>query len=123
MADAEQQFVDLIFCASKKYTSWDPEVIVTVGDYGRITQGKTGLVFWRKNWGIFLKEGNIYKDQLAEKYDIPAPQEHGIDSIEGISWIMSKNVKEVDISTEILVWVFLFSQNFRNQNHSGPHFG
>jgi hypothetical protein len=71
MTGAERQFVDLIFRASKKYASWDPEVIVEVGDYGRITQGKTGLAFWRKKRGIFLKEENIYKNGLAA-----APSNH-----------------------------------------------
>ena len=99
--DAERQFVDLIFRASKKYGSWDPEVVIVVGDYGRITQGRSGLAFWRKNRGIFLKDGNIYEDGLAEKYDIPTPQEHGADSTEGISWITSENAKEVEITAEI----------------------
>jgi hypothetical protein len=106
MPDAERQFVDLIFRASKKYASWDPEVTVAVGDYGKITRGKTGLAFWRKKRGIFLKDGNIYADGLAEKYDIPTPEEHGVDATEGLSWITSKNAKEVDIAAEISAWVF-----------------
>ena len=101
MPDPERQFVDLIFRASKKYGSWDPEVAVAVGDYGRITRGKTGLAFWRKKRGIFLKDGNIYEDGLAEKYEIPTPEEHGVHSTEGMSWITSKNAKEVDIAAEI----------------------
>jgi hypothetical protein len=48
-----------------------------------------------------LKEGNIYNDGLAEKYDIPTPQEHGVDSTERISWITSENAKEVEITAEI----------------------
>ena len=103
MPDAERQFVDLIFYASTKYGSWDPEVTIAVGDYGRVTRGETGLAFWRKNRGIFLKEGNIYEEGLAEKYNIPAPEERGVDSTEGISWITSNNAKEVDISAEISV--------------------
>lgn len=101
MPDAERQFVDLIFRASKKYASWDPEISVAVGDYGQITRGKTGLAFWRKKRGIFLKEGNIYEGELAEKYDIPTPTEHGVDATEGISWITSKNAKEIEIAAEI----------------------
>jgi hypothetical protein len=103
MPDAERQFVDLIFYASAKYGSWDPEVTVAVGDYGRITRGKTGLACWRKRQGIFVKDGNIYEDGLAEKYNIPTPEEPGVDSTrtEGISWITSNNAKEVDITAEI----------------------
>ena len=99
--DAERQFADLIFGASKKYGRWDPEIAIAVGDYGRITHGKMGLSFWGKKRGIFVKDGNIYEDGLAEKYDIPTPQEHGVDSTEGISWITSENAKEVDITAEI----------------------
>jgi len=99
--DAERQFADLIFHASQKYGSWDPEVAIAVGDYGRITQGKRSLVFWRKKQGIFVKDGNIYEDGLAEKYEIPTPQEHGVDSTEGISWITSENVERVEITAEI----------------------
>jgi len=105
MLDAERQFVDLIFRASKKYASWDPEVVVAVGDYGRITRGKTGLAFWRRKRGIFLKEGNIYEDGLADTYEIPAPQEFGVDATEGISWITSRNAKEVEITAEMSAWV------------------
>jgi len=105
MLDAERQFVDLIFCASKKYASWDPEVVVAVGDYGRITRGKRGLAFWKRKQGIFLKEGNIYEDGLADKYDIPSPQEFGVDATDGISWITSKNAKEVEITAEMSAWV------------------
>ena len=101
MPDAQRQFVDLIFRASRKYANWDPEVSVAVGDYGRITRGKSGLAFWREKQGIFVKDGNIYDDGLAEKYDIPIPEEHGLDATEGVTWITSKNAKEVDISTEI----------------------
>ena len=105
MLDAERQFVDLIFRASKKYASWDPEVIVAVGDYGRITRGKTGLAFWRRRQGIFLNEGNIYEDGLADTYDIPAPQEFGVDATEGISWMTSRDAKEVEITAEMSAWV------------------
>lgn len=113
MPDAERQFVDLIFRASAKYGSWEPEVTVAVGDYGEITRGKTYLAFWRKSQGIFLKHGNIYEEGLAEKYNIPASEERGVDSTEGISWITSNNAKEVDISAEISAYVFRFFFCFR----------
>ncbi|KAJ7606041.1 hypothetical protein FB45DRAFT_951692 [Roridomyces roridus] len=72
MQNSERTYVELLFRASRKYASWDPEMEVKVGDWGRITQGKRGLLFWRKN-GTFLREGNIYDDGLAEKYGIPKP--------------------------------------------------
>ena len=98
MPDTQRQFVDLIFRASHKYASWDPEVPVAVGDYGWITRGKTGLAFWRKKQGIFMKDGNIYDDGLTEIYDIPTPEEYSVDATEGISCITSK---EMDIAAEI----------------------
>ncbi|KAJ7910552.1 hypothetical protein B0H13DRAFT_2232894 [Mycena leptocephala] len=66
MANSERTYVDLIFRATKKYASWDPE--------GRITKGPRGLFFWRKN-GTFVREGNIYSDGKADKYGIAAPVE------------------------------------------------
>ncbi len=66
MPDAEQQFVDLIFCASKKYASWDPEVIAEVGNYGRITRGKMGLAFWRKRQ-YFLEERKYLEERFSEE--------------------------------------------------------
>ncbi|KAF8157146.1 hypothetical protein B0H34DRAFT_489190 [Crassisporium funariophilum] len=100
--DSERVFVDLLFRASKKYASWDPEVAVHVGDYGRITQGRAGWAFWRKRQGIFVKEGNIYTDGHAEKCEIPAPVEHGADSdSEGQTWITSKNATQVELDAGI----------------------
>jgi len=98
MLDNERLYVDLLFRASgKKYASWDPEVPVEVGDWGRITKGDPGWAFWRKRRGIFIKEGNIYKDGKAEEYDIPAPEEHGADALKGVTWITSDNTRECSI--------------------------
>ncbi|KAJ7616622.1 hypothetical protein FB45DRAFT_934596 [Roridomyces roridus] len=102
MRNSERTYVELLFRASRKYASWDPEMQVKVGDWGRITQGKRGLLFWRKN-GTFLKEGNIYADGLAEKYGIPKPtatgasEENGERAERGESWIVSKNAVQVDV--------------------------
>jgi hypothetical protein len=60
MKNSERLYADLVFIVSRKYASWDPEIQVEVGDYGRITSGKRRFpMFWRKQ-GIFVKEGNIY---------------------------------------------------------------
>ncbi|KAJ6589269.1 hypothetical protein B0H19DRAFT_1058304 [Mycena capillaripes] len=40
------------------------KIVVRVVDYGRITCGRRGLLFWRKN-SIFVREGNIYDDGKA----------------------------------------------------------
>jgi hypothetical protein len=98
MLDSERLYVDLLFRVSKKYASWDPEITVEVGDWGRITTGYTGLAFWRRGRGTFLKEGNIYTDGKAEAHDIPRPKEFGADATEGVNWIISQNVEECDVS-------------------------
>ena len=56
-----QQMQNVIFRASKKYGSWDPEVVnVTVGDYGRITRaGKVGSGILEEEAGDF-SEGRKY---------------------------------------------------------------
>lgn len=96
--DSERKYVDLIYAACRKYASWDPEIVVRVGDFGRITKGRVGLAFWRRKKGIFLKHGNIYEDGRAEKFGIPRPREYGVEATEGNTWIVSKNAKEAEIS-------------------------
>ncbi|KAJ7706852.1 hypothetical protein B0H17DRAFT_918866 [Mycena rosella] len=100
MLNSERTYVDLLFRASRKYASWDPEIVVKVGDWGRITRGR-GLVFWRKN-GTFLKEGNIFDDGKAKAHGIPEPVEYdGGESSEGEMWVVSQNAKQVDVATSI----------------------
>ncbi|KAJ7910557.1 hypothetical protein B0H13DRAFT_2486459 [Mycena leptocephala] len=77
----ERTYVDLIFRATQKYASWDPEIAVKVGDWGRITKGPRGL-FWRKN-GTFVREGNIYSDGKADKYGIYRSQEVDVSACAG----------------------------------------
>jgi len=97
--DSERRYVDLLFRASKKYASWDPEVVVEVGDWGRITTGRSvWWSFWRRGRGIFLKEGNIYKDEIAQKYEIPLPKERGADASHGVTWITSENALDWSVS-------------------------
>lgn len=99
MLDSERLYVDLLFRASKKYASWDPEVVVRVGDYGRISVGRTGFRFWQRNKGTFLKEGNIYDDGQAKTYKIPEPNEYGADATaKGDMWIVSENAEAIDVS-------------------------
>ncbi|KAF7366609.1 hypothetical protein MSAN_00918700 [Mycena sanguinolenta] len=103
MRDSERTYVDLIFRASKKYASWDPEIPVKVGDYGRITQGRRQLLFfWRtQRNGMFLKEGNIFENGKAEEYKIPEPVEHGHEASEGETWVVSQNAEQVDVSVAV----------------------
>ncbi|KAF7334479.1 hypothetical protein MVEN_02277400 [Mycena venus] len=77
--------------------SWDPEITVEVGDYGRVTQGRRNWIFWRKNGTRFLKEGNIYADGKAAEHGVPEPTENGADS-EGEAWVTSENATRIDAS-------------------------
>ncbi|KAF7337828.1 hypothetical protein MVEN_02005700 [Mycena venus] len=102
MLSSERTYVDLLFRASRKYASWDPEALdflVKVGDWGRITKGRRGLAFWRKN-GTFLKEGNIFSDGKAKMFEIPDPIEYGSGS-EGETWVVSQNAQQVDVSSSV----------------------
>ncbi|KAF8144962.1 hypothetical protein K438DRAFT_2028961 [Mycena galopus ATCC 62051] len=96
MLDPERTYMDLIFRATKKYGAWDPEITVKVGDYGKISRGPRGLAFWRKN-GTFVRQGNIYTDGKAERFDVPAPAEYGREA-EGQTWITSLNATQMDAS-------------------------
>ncbi|KAF8908530.1 hypothetical protein CPB84DRAFT_1959176 [Gymnopilus junonius] len=83
MPASERLFVDLIVRSSHKYPNWDPEVSR------------------KKPIGVFLKEGNIYEEGIAEKYDIPKPVEHGVDSTEGTTWVTSRNAQQVSVDADI----------------------
>jgi len=97
MFDSERKYVDLIFNASKKYASWDPEVKMDVGDWGRMTYEPKGM---GRRIGIFLKEGNIYEDGQAILYGIPSPKEYGADMSEGATWITSENAQQQEFSAD-----------------------
>lgn len=115
MSRSELQYVALLYRASSKYASWDPEVEVQVGDWGRLTSGKRGVAFWRSQFwnprGIFLKEGNIYKDGQAEEYDIPLPIERTIGSAHGITQIASNNAIKCDIEVAAQAYVAFMYYN------------
>ncbi|KAJ6589266.1 hypothetical protein B0H19DRAFT_1367675 [Mycena capillaripes] len=98
MRSSERTYVDLIFRATNKYARWDPEIVVRVGDYGRITRGRRGIFFWRNN-GTFMREDNIYDDGKAAEHEIPDSVEYGRESKEEtLDWITSQNATRVDSS-------------------------
>lgn len=106
-SNAERQFVRLISDVSNKYASWDPEIPIDVGDFGRITNGRTGLFFWRRR-GTFLKEGNIYANGQVEKFGITLPQEYGAQAEEGgVAWVASENATKIDFDASIASYVSL----------------
>ncbi|KAJ7655456.1 hypothetical protein B0H17DRAFT_1146446 [Mycena rosella] len=76
--DSERKYADLIFCASRKYASWDPEI-----------------TFFR----TVRKEGNISADGKAKAHGIPEPIEYdGGESGEGETWVVSQNAEQVDVT-------------------------
>lgn len=46
---------------------------------------------------MFVKEGNIYKDSIAEKYGIPLPRVLGEENPNGLTWVTSLNARDMDI--------------------------
>jgi hypothetical protein len=103
--NSEEQYIRLIHEASNKYANWDPEQPVRVGDWGDFV--KAEVQPWWESWfggsnqGIFKKQGNIYDDNIAEKYGIPKPTERGADSeASGITWLTSSNTAELSESGE-----------------------
>jgi len=74
---------------------------VDVGDWGRITAGETGWAFWRRKQGTFVKEGNIYTDGIADRHGIPKPIDFGEDAAGGLTWVVSQNAEEMDISGNV----------------------
>ncbi|KAF8156490.1 hypothetical protein K438DRAFT_1910089 [Mycena galopus ATCC 62051] len=87
-----------------KYASSDPEVVVRVGDWSRITQGKRILIFWRRKdtfcWKEDILEDNIDLDGKAKVPKIPDPIEYdGGASTEGETWVVSQNAEQVDVSS------------------------
>ncbi|KAJ7138003.1 hypothetical protein C8R44DRAFT_607233 [Mycena epipterygia] len=102
MLSSERTYVDLLFRASRKYASWDPEVVVKVGDYGKITQGsRPWWAFWRAKNGTFMKEGNVFLNGMAEKHGIPEPIECDGGEAEGETWIVSQSGEEIEISRSV----------------------
>lgn len=97
MLDSERTYVELIHGACKKYGNWDPEIEIKAGDFGRITKGRTGIAFWRKK-GVFVKEGNIFEDGIAEKHKIPKPKDIGQGRAGGDTWVVSQNAEQIDVS-------------------------
>jgi hypothetical protein len=96
MKNGERKFIELLYPITKKYASWDPEVLVQVGDYGRITTGPSQIWPWSKKSGTYIKEGNIYEDGRAEKYGILPPTEQMSGGAEGRTCIASTGTKSVD---------------------------
>ncbi|TFK18906.1 hypothetical protein FA15DRAFT_557977, partial [Coprinopsis marcescibilis] len=106
MVNPERLYATLIFRASRKYASWDPEIPVEVGDYGIITSGAKKR-HWKSGWrkkrakekGVFMKEGNVFKEGVAQRLGVPDPVEFsGKQGTEGVTWITSKTAKEVDLA-------------------------
>ncbi|KZT13310.1 uncharacterized protein LAESUDRAFT_754292 [Laetiporus sulphureus 93-53] len=82
----ERDYVSLLYKTTNCYASWDPLLPVEVGDYGYLQKD-----------GSFAPKGNIFKDGLAERYDI-TKQVRGCDQIR---WVTSGNAKEVSFDPNV----------------------
>ena len=111
--DPERTFTELLFASSRKYAAWDPEVEVRVGDYGIITRGAhvPWVKFWARNkrQGVFLRQGNIYdaKDGRAKTFEVPEPITYKHEGSTGVSWVVSQNASETDMSADVSACVSL----------------
>ncbi|VDC01642.1 unnamed protein product [Peniophora sp. CBMAI 1063] len=103
--DPERTYTELLFASSRKYAAWDPELEVRVGDYGIITRGQRAsfLKFWARDrrQGVFLKQGNIYDNGKAKKFDVPPPKTYEHEGSTGVSWVVSQNASETDLSADV----------------------
>jgi hypothetical protein len=109
MPDAEKTYIDLLYHSSGKYAAWDPEIEVKVGDWGYMSKGERSLAFWRRQRGLFKKEGNIYEDGKARIHNISKPiKQAGGQAAKGVQWIVSENVTMVGLSAETTAYVALF---------------
>ncbi|KAI6121001.1 hypothetical protein EDD17DRAFT_1505132 [Pisolithus thermaeus] len=85
----EQQHIDLIFRASKKFANWDPEDHLEVGDWGRLNTGRPRWAFWRPKCCL----------TKLWKYGIPSPRLLGEENPNGLTWVTSLNARDMDIPT------------------------
>jgi len=100
--NSERKYIELIHKASQKYASWDPEIPVRCGDYGRITMGRPKWRFWEGKKGIFITEGNIYDEGYAKELGIPEPQEHAAEEDnEGVTWVASANLQQIEFDAGV----------------------
>ncbi|KIJ53277.1 hypothetical protein M422DRAFT_242414 [Sphaerobolus stellatus SS14] len=111
MPKAERDYVTLLYEVCSKYANWDPDKNYDCGDYGRITRGRPAWQFWRGQEGVFVPEGNIYTEGLAQKYGIPMWKEtsdrEDLGLVDGAReqtaggyWLRSHNMSIVELSVE-----------------------
>ncbi|KAJ7222773.1 hypothetical protein B0H12DRAFT_1241075 [Mycena haematopus] len=97
MLNSEREYVDLLFRASKKYASWDPES----RRLGQNDTGKTDSDVLAQKRHI-LEGGQHYLDGKAKEHKIPEPIEYdGGESTEGETWVVSENAEQVDVSSSV----------------------
>lgn len=92
--NGEYAYVELIHSASNRRGSWDPEITVSVGDWGKIVKPKRFWIFHGGN-RMFVKEGNILEDGTAKQYEISTPTEYAAGTEDGVHLITSQNVTEL----------------------------
>ncbi|KAG1851212.1 hypothetical protein C8R48DRAFT_676501 [Suillus tomentosus] len=88
-----RKFIDLIQGITYKWTNWDPERTIEVGDYGMVN----------KSTGEFEREGNIYTSKGIINIDMTDPALHPEEK-EGDNKLIVKSwdvtIKETDMAPE-----------------------
>jgi len=88
-----RKFIDLIQGITYKWTNWDPERTIEVGDYGMVN----------KSTGEFEREGNIYTSKGIIDIDMTDPALHPEEK-EGDNKLIVKSwdvtIKETDVAPE-----------------------
>jgi hypothetical protein len=102
MKNNERKFVDLIFRNNRgKYANLDPTAPIAVGDFGYVA----------KKSGRFLKEGNIFKDNIVAVSQIEVPSPGGRIDLKTLTAEGTKSLK-IDGTIGRLVASFFIQANF-----------
>jgi hypothetical protein len=59
-----RKYVDLLFRTTNQYANWQPSTAIAVGDYGYVDH----------QIGLFIRDGNVYEDDFANKYGLSIEQ-------------------------------------------------
>ncbi|KAI6005349.1 hypothetical protein EDC04DRAFT_2611579 [Pisolithus marmoratus] len=90
----------------RRYVDSHPEKHLEVGDWGRLTTRRSRWAFWPPKRCMFVKEGNIYKDKITEKYGVPLSKVLGEENPSGLAWVTSLNVRDMDIPTSVRRYLY-----------------
>jgi len=105
-----RKYVDLLFRTTNAFANWQPTIPLAVGDYGRVN----------KATGLFIRDGNIYEDDLATTYGltIESPKIHAKET-EVV--FMSRHAKSTVTKTNADLVVLLAVVDLPERTWGRPH--